>query len=75
MGGGMMNGFMGMMGTQRQGMGGMGLGGSPTFDSVQGGGMDVMGSLKNHSNFATGQMRQGGNAMSMPMGGIFGFGG
>jgi hypothetical protein len=44
---------------------------APTFDALApGGGMDVMGSLKKHSDFATKNMKQGGTAGASPMAGL-----
>lgn len=77
MGGG---GFGGMMGTSIPrlgvGMGGTGGGQAPsaTFDDVQGGGMNVMGSLKRHAGMGTAFMGGGGGAMSSPMSGGYGMG-
>lgn len=71
----------GMLGSHNAGMAGGfngagGGGGDPagTMALAPGGGMDVMGSLKKQSDFATSNMNQGGNAMSNPMSGGFGMG-
>lgn len=71
--------FGGMGGSSIPGMDSFGMGGQPgptagpgasasDFTAFgPGGGMDVMGSLKKNSDFATSQMRQGGGGFS-PMG-------